>query len=107
MMSPDYSAGDLAYLIHPLTDHSRLAETGPLVIVEGEGCELVTDAGQRLIDGMSGLWTANLGHSREDLVAAAERQLRALPYAATFGGVSSPPAIELSERIVGLAPPRL
>ena len=107
MMSPDYSAGDLAFLIHPLTDHSRLAETGPLVIVEGEGCELVDDAGRRLIDGMSGLWTVNLGHGREDLVEAAQRQLRALPYAATFGGVSSPPAIELSERIVDLAPPGL
>jgi adenosylmethionine-8-amino-7-oxononanoate aminotransferase len=104
MVRPDYSAGDLAYLIHPLTDHSRLPESGPLVIVEGEGCELVSDAGQRLIDGMSGLWTVNLGHSREDLVEAAHSQLRTLPYAATFGGVSSPPAIELSERIVGLAP---
>jgi putrescine aminotransferase len=107
MMRPDYSAGDLAFLIHPLTDHSRLAEAGPLVIVEGEGCELVSDAGQRLIDGMSGLWTANLGHSRGDLVATAHCQLQTLPYAATFGGLSSPPAIELSERIVDLAPPGL
>jgi len=107
MVRPDYSAGDLAYLIHPLTDHSRLPDSGPLVIVAGEGCELVSDSGRRLIDGMSGLWTVNLGHSREDLVEAAHRQLRTLPYAATFGGVSSPPAIELSERIVGLAPPGL
>lgn len=104
MMKSDYSAGDPAYLIHPLTDHSRLAETGPLIIEEGEGCELIGDTGRRLIDGMSGLWTVNLGHSREDLVEAADRQLRKLPYAATFGGVASPPAIELSERIVDLAP---
>jgi adenosylmethionine-8-amino-7-oxononanoate aminotransferase len=33
--------------------------------------------------------------------------MRRLPYAATFGGVSSPPPIELAERIVGLAPPGL
>jgi adenosylmethionine-8-amino-7-oxononanoate aminotransferase len=103
----DHSAGDLAHLIHPLTDHSKLPAAGPLVIVRGEGCELVAEGGQRLIDGMAGLWTVNLGHGREDLIAAAHDQMQALPYAATFGGVSSPPPIELAERLVGLAPPGL
>jgi putrescine---pyruvate transaminase len=103
--APDHVKGDLAHLIHPLTDHSRLPEVGPLVIERGEGCELVATGGRRLIDGMAGLWTVNLGHDREDLVDAAVRQMRRLPYAATFGGVSSPPAIELAERIAELAPP--
>jgi len=101
---PDYLAGDLAHLVHPLTDHSRLPAAGPLVIVRGEGCELITADGKRLIDGCSGLWTANLGHSRGDLVEAARTQLERLPYAASFGGVSSPPAIELAERITALTP---
>lgn len=77
------------------------------MIVRGEGCELVAEDGRRLIDGMAGLWTVNLGHGREDLVAAAHDQMKALPYAATFGGVSSPPAIELAERLAELAPPGL
>jgi putrescine aminotransferase len=102
--SPDHRAGDLAHLVHPLTDHSHLPESGPLVVVRGEGCELISSEGQRVIDGSSGLWTVNLGHSRGDLVEAAEAQLRTLPYAATFGGVSSPPAIELAERITALTP---
>jgi putrescine aminotransferase len=95
---------DLAHLIHPLTDHSQLAEAGPLVIVRGEGCELITEDGRRLIDGSAGLWTVNLGHGREDLIEAATRQMSELAYASTFGGVSSPPAIELAERIAELAP---
>lgn len=107
MSRPGDVAGDLANLIHPLTDHSQLAETGPLVIERGEGCELITRDGQRLIDGFAGLWSVNLGHGRQDLIDAATAQLQRLPYAATFGGVSSPPAIELAERIVGLAPPGL
>lgn len=107
MSRPDDVAGDLAHLIHPLTDHSQLSETGPLVVVRGEGCELVARDGQRLIDGFAGLWSVNLGHGRQDLIDAATAQLRRLPYAATFGGVSSPPPIELAERIVGLAPPGL
>ncbi len=107
MSRPDYVAGDLAHLIHPLTDHSSLAETGPLVIERGEGCELIAEDGRRLIDGFAGLWTVNLGHGRQDLIEAATAQMRRLPYAATFGGVSSPPAIELAERIADLAPPGL
>jgi putrescine---pyruvate transaminase len=101
---PDHAAGDLAHLIHPLTDHSRLSESGPLVVVRGEGCELITADGRRLIDGMSGLWTVNLGHGRRDLIEAAHTQLEELPYASTFGGVSSPPTIELAERLAALAP---
>jgi adenosylmethionine-8-amino-7-oxononanoate aminotransferase len=107
MSRPDHVAGDLAHLIHPLTDHSQLPGTGPLVIVRGEGCELVAHDGHRLIDGFAGLWAVNLGHGRQDLIDAATAQMRRLPYAATFGGVSSPPPIELAERIVGLAPPGL
>lgn len=78
-----------------------------MVVIRGEGCELVTDDGRRLIDGFAGLWTVNLGHGREDLIEAAVTQLRTLPYATTFGGVSSPPPLELAERIVELAPPGL
>lgn len=74
------------------------------MIARGEGCELIAESGQRLIDGMSGLWTVNLGHSRRDLVEAAHSQLETLPYASTFGGVSSPPAVELAERITALTP---
>jgi putrescine aminotransferase len=95
---------DLAHLIHPLTDHSQLPETGPLVIVRGEGCELIVEDGRRLLDGSAGLWTVNLGHGRADLIEAASAQMSQLAYAATFGGVSSPPAIELAERIADLAP---
>jgi adenosylmethionine-8-amino-7-oxononanoate aminotransferase len=104
MPTSSHSAADLAHLIHPLTDHADLQQTGPLVIARGEGCELVTESGARLIDGLSGLWTVNLGHGRRDLIEAATRQLEALAYAPTFGGASSPPAIELAARIAGLAP---
>jgi putrescine---pyruvate transaminase len=87
-----------------LTDHSVLPQAGPLVIAQGDDCELVAEDGRRLIDGMAGLWTVNVGHGRQELIDAAVKQLRALPYVSTFGGVSSPPAIELAEKIAELAP---
>ena len=84
-----------------------MLETGTLVLARGEGSELIAEDGRRLIDGMAGLWTVNLGHGREDLVEAAAAQMRELPYAATFGGIASRRAIELAERIAALAPPGL
>jgi adenosylmethionine-8-amino-7-oxononanoate aminotransferase len=105
--APENHAEDLAHLIHPLTDHSQLTEAELLVLARGEDCELIAEDGQRLIDGLSGLWTVNLGHGREDLIEAAAAQMRKLPYAPTFGGAASRPPIELAERIAGLAPPGL
>ncbi len=93
------NASDLAHLIHPLTDHMKLSSTGAQIAVGGEGCELVMIDGQRLLDGLAGLWTVNLGYGREDLVEAATKQMKALPYCSTFGGGASIPAIELAERI--------
>lgn len=107
MTLPGNHVGDLAHLVHPLTDHSTLGEEDLLVLTRGEGCELITENGQRLIDGFSGLWTVNLGHGREDLIEASTTQMWLLPYAPIFGGVASRPPIELAERIVDLAPPGL
>lgn len=107
MPASKHVTSDLQHLIHPLTDHSVLPQARPLVISQGEDCELVTEDGRRLIDGMAGLWTVNLGHGRQELIEAAVEQLRSLPYVSTFGGVSSRPAIELAEKIAGLAPPGL
>jgi putrescine---pyruvate transaminase len=101
---PNHVTSDLRHLIHPLTDHSALPQAGPLVIAEGDDCELVSADGRRLIDGMAGLWTVNLGHGRRELIDAAVNQLGALPYVSTFGGVSSAPAVELAEKIAALAP---
>lgn len=107
MTLPGNHAGDLAHFIHPLTDHSTLGEDDLLVLARGEGCELIAEDGRHLIDGFSGLWTVNLGHGREDLIEASTTQMWLLPYAATFGGVSARPPIELAEKIVDLAPPGL
>jgi adenosylmethionine-8-amino-7-oxononanoate aminotransferase len=47
MSAPNHVSADLAHLVHPLTDHSRLPVTGPLVITRGEGSELAAEGGQR------------------------------------------------------------
>ena len=74
-----------------------------LVIVRGEGCYLWDDAGARYIDGLAGLFCVNIGHGREDIAAAAERQLRTLSFATNWSA-SHPASIEAASMIAGLAP---
>lgn len=95
---------DVAHLVHPLTNHRIHALAGPQVLESGEGVWLRTRSGQTLLDGTSGLWCVSLGYGRTDLIEAATSQLHRLPYATTFSGTASPPAIELAEKLVDIAP---
>lgn len=82
-------------------DHWRAAEMP--VFVRGEGCHLFGDDGRRFLDGLSGLFCANLGHSRGDIVSAASKQMELLPYSTNWGS-AHPPAIEAASLIAELAP---
>ena len=44
------------------------------IIVKGDGPYIWDDQGRRYIDGLSGLFTVQVGHGRKDLAAAAARQ---------------------------------
>jgi hypothetical protein len=84
------------------TDMSRLDQVR--VIARGEGCHVFDDQGRRYIDGLSGLYCANLGHGYgKRLGEAAARQMGELGYSPNWSE-THPRALELSERIAGLAP---
>ncbi len=53
---------DRDHHLHPFTDFRELGEQGTRLIVGGEGIYIVTADGQRLLDGMSGLWCCNDQH---------------------------------------------
>ena len=73
------------------------------IIARGEGC-LVWDAhGKEYLDGLSGLFTVQLGHGRRDLAAAAARQAVTLEYFPLWT-YAHPPAIELAAKLAELAP---
>src|SRR5690242_15230829 len=50
------------------------------VIARGEGCSLWDATGHRLLDGLSGLFTVQVGHGRRDLADAARAQAETLDY---------------------------
>jgi hypothetical protein len=73
------------------------------VIVRGEGPYVYDDAGRRYLDGLSGLFVSQIGHGRRELAEAAARQAGELAYFPLWS-YAHPNAIELAERLAGLAP---
>ena len=98
------AARDIAYTVHPYTNLRQHERQGPLVIAGGEGVWVWDDDGKRYIEGLAGLWCTSLGFSEKRLVEAARRQMERLPYTQVFSHRSSEPVIELSERLITMAP---
>src|SRR3990167_8516610 len=98
----DYQALDAAHHIHAFVDQKALNAEGPRVMVRGEGLYLWDNDGKRYLDGMSGLWCTNLGYGRQDLVAAATRQMEQLSYYNMFFHTTHPAVVELSETLFSL-----
>jgi putrescine aminotransferase len=91
---------DRQHYLHPFTDHKDLAKKRSRIITRADGVYIYDADGNKILDGMSGLWCVNAGYGRERLVEAAARQLRELPYYNSFFQCAHPPSIELS-RILG------
>lgn len=100
----DYRALDAAHHLHPFSDMAALNRAGSRVIVKADGVYLWDSDGNRIIDGMAGLWCVNVGYGRKELAEAAYRQLSTLPYYNTFFKTTHPPVIELSALLAELAP---
>ncbi len=96
---------DRQHFLHPFTDHRELSERGTRVITRADGVYIWEANGQKILDGMSGLWCVNLGYGREELIEAGARQLRELPYYNSFFQCTHPPAIELARELCEIAPP--
>ena len=97
-------AKDIAYHLHPYTNCVLHEQTGPHIISGGDGIYVIDDDGNRYIEGLAGLWCAALGFSEPRLVDAATRQLSAMPYYHGFAHKTTPPVIELAERLIEMAP---
>jgi len=93
------------FLFHPMAHPAAMRKTRPDIIARGEGCWIWDVDGHKMIDGVAGLWSSNLGHSNRKVRDAIVAQLDELPFFNTFRGTTHPRAIELSARIVELMAP--
>lgn len=102
--SHDLKVLDHKHHLHPFTDHGALGVDERRVITRADGVWLWDSDGNRLLDGMAGLWCVNVGHGRQEIGEAVRAQMSELSYYNTFFKTTHPPVIELSEMIADLAP---
>lgn len=102
----EWQAIDAAHHLHPFTDHKSLRAEKSRIIDHADGVYLWDSNGNRMLDGMSGLWCVNIGYGRRELAQAAYDQMVKLPYYNAFFKTATPSSIELSRRLIELAPPR-
>ena len=98
---------DALHHLHPFTTHSSLRATGARVIVRGDGPYIWDSEGKRILDGMAGLWTCDVGYGRKELAQAAYDQMVELPFYNTFFKTTHPPVVALSRKLAELAPDTL
>ncbi|UCG72725.1 MAG: aspartate aminotransferase family protein [Chromatiales bacterium] len=102
----DWQARDQRHYLHPFTDYRDLGTKGSRIIERADGVYIWDTDGNRILDGMAGLWCVNLGYGRQELIEAAYRQMQQLPYYNSFFQCAHPAAIELSELLAEVSPPQ-
>ena len=104
-LTQKWKRSDQRHYMHPFTDTKELGEKGGArIITRAEGVYIFDSEGNKILDGMAGLWCVSLGYGRQELVDAATRQMRELPYYNSFFQCTHPPAIELSALLSELSP---
>jgi len=93
------------YLLHPNAHPAQMEKDPPRIIVKGEGVWVEDIDGNRVVDGVAGLWSVNAGYGRTEIIDAITAQARQLPYYSAFKGTSTPPPIELSAKLIDLLAP--
>ena len=94
---------DKRVLWHPFTQQQGWTEEEPLIVERAEGCTIYDTDGNAYLDGTASLWCNVHGHAHPAIDAAVRDQLERVAHT-TMLGLSHPPAIELADRLVRIAP---
>ncbi|MGO4919348.1 adenosylmethionine--8-amino-7-oxononanoate transaminase [Maribacter spongiicola] len=101
MKKENLSTRDKKYLWHPLTQH-KLGKP-QLPITKAKGAVLFDEEGNEYIDGIASWYTVIYGHSNDHIINAMTEQMQKLDFV-MFSGLTHEPAIELSEKLMGILP---
>ena len=88
----------------PFSDYQQLSDTGPRIITNADGVYLWDSEGNKILDGMAGLWCVAIGYGRDELADAAAAQMKQLPFYNTFFMTAHPPVLELAKIIAEITP---
>src|SRR5262245_27894050 len=95
---------DRDHIIHPWIDLGTAKTREPLIVAEAEGVHIYDSRGNRMIDGIGGMWCVNIGYGREEMAQAIADQARRMPYFSPFGLISTPPSIDFGSRLAQYTP---
>ena len=82
---------------------NRQFRKAPRLLVKALGMHYWDDQGRQILDGASGLWCVNAGHTRPRIVAAIQAQAAEMDFCPPFQ-MAHPKAFELADRLAALAP---
>ncbi|WP_172150659.1 MULTISPECIES: aspartate aminotransferase family protein [Pseudomonas] len=88
----------------PFSDFKQLAENGPRIITKADGVYLWDSEGNKILDGMAGLWCVAIGYGRDELADAASKQMKQLPFYNLFFQTAHPPVLELAKTLAEISP---
>jgi adenosylmethionine-8-amino-7-oxononanoate aminotransferase len=103
MTTAELRAADRDVVWHPFTQQQGWAAEDAPIIERAEGCTLYDTDGTAYLDGVSSLWCTVHGHRHPALDAAVRAQLDRVAHT-TMLGLSHPPAIELAQKLLAVAP---
>jgi len=95
---------DLKFLVHPVTNLPLHHQTGPMVLERAKGIYVWDNHGKQYLEGLAGLWCTALGYGEDELIRAAEQQLRKLSYSQLFGSRTNEPSVLLAEKLSDMVP---
>jgi putrescine aminotransferase len=98
---------DRRHHLHPFTNHPDMHGPGTHIIKSGDGCFLIDQNNERLLDGLAGLWCVNVGYSCAAITEAVTRQMTELPYYPSFFNSTTEPPIRVADFLAKKSPPRV
>jgi adenosylmethionine-8-amino-7-oxononanoate aminotransferase len=88
-----------------MVDFTQMKSFGqdPLIFERGEGIRVTDVFGKTYIDGLSGVFTVNLGHGVQELIDVAAEQARKIAFTAPTMA-TNPSALRLADLLIGITP---
>ncbi len=89
---------------HPFADMRAITRSSALILERADGYHVYDSTGRRYLDATASLWYCNVGHGRTEIAQAAFEQMQQMETYHTFGDLTNPPVMELTERLSTIAP---
>jgi beta-alanine--pyruvate transaminase len=93
---------DLESLWMPFSANKHF-KRNPRLLSRAKGMYYFTPSGEKILDGVAGLWCCNAGHNRDEIVKAIKDQAEEMDFAPAFN-MGHPKSFQLSSKISQISP---